>query len=196
MVCRPVGSMMFFGRLNLLSGNRGYSDNFSPITGETKEWLGGYSTMRNTKCVTTLLDLNSWRGFVDRNKAVSAIGSPTLNMWVASWNEKYPSKKFYCSLTNSKGYFIGRSSSVMGTSCEVNIEDNLYALKSNPVRNCPYWLASPSSMDEKFMFGVTHSGIWYWDTSNPNSNVGIRPVVCLKSDVLMVSETVDTVVLK
>ena len=52
------------------------------------------------RCGLTLLDTSKWTSFVDNNKANSAIGTPSLNMWVASYNIKYPENKVYTNTDN------------------------------------------------------------------------------------------------
>lgn len=42
----------------------------------------------NSKCVATLLNTENWNSFVNSNYADLAIGTPTLEMWCKSWNEK------------------------------------------------------------------------------------------------------------
>ena len=68
------------------------------------------SGINNSKCVSTLLNSNNWSSYKDSgNKAEKAIGSPTVEMWMDSWNKRYPSDKLYCNNTNTNGYYVGTS---------------------------------------------------------------------------------------
>ena len=66
----------------------------------------------NAKCVKTLLNPTNWESFVSGNAnkyGRCAIGSPTLDMWINSWNqhsdkENYP--VLYCNSSNNNGYCI------------------------------------------------------------------------------------------
>ena len=77
---------------------------FSPIIAETVKDSTDYKLLSSGKCASTLLDTNKWAAFLDKadgtGKGKMAIGSPTLNMWVASWNTKYPDNKIYCNNSN------------------------------------------------------------------------------------------------
>ena len=96
------------------------------------------STNYNAKAVSTLLNTDSWTNFLDKTdgtgKAKYAIGGPTVEMWMASWNDKYPEEndkyknfQLLCNYTDSYGYYIGYGkSSGLGT--------NTY-LYENPMQN-------------------------------------------------------------
>ena len=51
------------------------------------------STGNNSKCASRLLDTGLWSGYVNPTYADYAIGGPTIEMWIASWNAKYPGDK-------------------------------------------------------------------------------------------------------
>ena len=70
-----------------------------------------HSDNTNSKCVSELLCTTKWKSFLDQSDGSGfgeyAIGSPTLEMWVDSWNkhdDKYT--KLYLK-TNENGYYIG-----------------------------------------------------------------------------------------
>ena len=70
------------------------------------------STKANMKVVSRLLYTEYWTNFVDSSYAEYAIGSPTLEMWVAAWNEKYGDEvTLYCDNETSTGYYVGTTSS-------------------------------------------------------------------------------------
>jgi hypothetical protein len=63
----------------------------------------------NMACVSELLDTSKWTKFVDTKYAIDAVGAPTLEMWVASWNEKGYTRLYYDG-SNQYGYYIGTES--------------------------------------------------------------------------------------
>ena len=88
---------------------------FSPVTNETMEWTGKYGNYTNGKICSTLLDTDKWTAFLDKEdgtgKGIMAIGSPTLNMWIASWNTISTDRKLYCNASSLRGYYLGENSS-------------------------------------------------------------------------------------
>jgi len=51
------------------------------------------SNMSNSKCISTLLNSSNWTKFVKDTYADYSIGSPTLEMWIESWNGKYKNEQ-------------------------------------------------------------------------------------------------------
>lgn len=76
---------------------------------KSKFMLSGLNSFGNTynnyKATAAMLDVTKWTDFVDTMYAEYAIGSPTLDMWIASWNEKYNDNLVF-SLTEF-GYQVG-----------------------------------------------------------------------------------------
>jgi len=63
-------------------------------------------TNPNIKSVSQLLNTNNWKKLVNTNYAIDAIGAPTVEMWVESWNEK-GYKKLYYNNNGDTGYCVG-----------------------------------------------------------------------------------------
>ena len=109
-------------------------------------WMD-YSTNSTARCVSTLLNTNNWTGFVDNIYADCAIGGPTIEMWVASYNAKGYTP-LYCNNINSYGYYVGNTNKPTDYNHDLSkdestgYEDTLYFSK------CSYWLASPSAIDQ------------------------------------------------
>lgn len=143
----------------------------------------------NSKCISTLLNTNNWERFKDKeNKAKSAIGSPTVEMWMESWNQLYPNDKVYCDNTNSNGYYVGTSSSPTSTYIYLGEKEGygnkLFYPHTLPIsdRFFGIWLASPSATNDGNVFRLT----CYGDMSFMHyrtSGLGVRPVVCLNSGI-------------
>ena len=107
------------------------------------------SSKESSKCVSGLLNTNNWTDFVDTNYADYAIGGPTLNMYIASWNAKGYTTLY--TNTNTNGYHLGTSANTTDNSVQITSEkagygDTLYYPHQSNSSNCyPYWLASPSA---------------------------------------------------
>ena len=147
-----------------------------------------YSTNESGRCVSTLLNINNWVGFVDSTYAEYAIGGPTIEMWVASYNSKSYTQ-LYCNNINSDGYYIGNVN--MPTSDSYDFEytdigayDTLYFPYLEFVDNCRgYWIASPSSYQVTYVMHVASATVSLFGVAYVDTNVGVRPLVCLNSEV-------------
>ena len=72
--------------------------------------LGALDSNENSRAVSTLINTANWDGYVDTSYADYAIGAPTLEMWVASWNVAYgDTLKLYTNKIGSD-YFVGTGS--------------------------------------------------------------------------------------
>ena len=153
--------------------------------------FGELNSNNNSKAVSTLLNTANWDGYVNTSYADYAIGAPTLEMWVASWNTTYgDTLKLYTNIKSGAGYYVGTSSSATTTSQSITSVTNwqkntLYF----PLRNsgdsddCSgSWLASPSANLTDILMNVKCDG--YVDSSFFFSNLlCARPLVHLRSDI-------------
>ena len=68
----------------------------------------------NAQCVSTLLNSSLWTEYIDSSKGSNqtAIGGPTVQLWMDSWNARYQnsSDQLYCNNSNTNGYFVGSTS--------------------------------------------------------------------------------------
>ena len=139
-----------------------------------------------------------------RTENIWAMGAPTIELWVNSWNAKYPNDALYTRYIDTEdidnenfciqGYAIGNATpieSVTYASLEnkTGYNDTLYfPYQAETVHNdfnyYGYWLASPSAGGYLQMWNVS----FYGDISNEDSdeatNTAFRPVICLPSSVL------------
>ena len=162
------------------------------------------SGINNSKCVSTLLNDNNWSSYKDSgNKAEKAIGSPTVEMWMDSWNARYPnsSDQVYrkaSTSTSYPGYYVGTSqdptttyidSSVM--SAKEGYNNKLYYPHTSIYNGTNgYWLASPSAVNSNRVIDVYYNGLVSGDYSNLSS-LGVRPVVSLNSGITVNAEDVE-----
>ena len=154
-----------------------------------KSWLSYVntypsSTNTNIKAVAYMLDTDAWSTFTDNEgKAEYAIGAPTLDLFCASYNQKYPTKMIQYQ-ANSTGYQLKWSSdSSYDTSVNgLSTSDNLYVITNND-KALATWLASPSADNRANALSIHFSGYLHGNLVNQNPRDGFRPVVCLKPDV-------------
>ena len=134
--------------------------------------------------------------------AISAVGSPTLDLWQVSWNARYPNKdqtyttnQLYIT-KNSTGYLVSRTNNPP-TSSEYSAnmsgsEGYINSSSANPLYfphtsatsdNCyGYWLASPSANSTSSVMLVYCGSIVGRNDYNITS-YAFRPVVCLPSSI-------------
>ena len=135
-----------------------------------------------------------------RTANVWAMGSPTVDLWVNSWNATYLSDTLYIRYIetedidninlNTTGYAIGYSANPTTNSISnmPNRNDTLYFPRNNTVDNCyGYWLASLSCQWAPNVMTVYYSGqiVGYnYDCDGNVCHFAFRPVVCLPSSVV------------
>ena len=145
------------------------------------------STHNNMKATAYLLDTSIWNGFKDiDNKAEYIIGGPTLELFIASYNDIHSNKIDY-EITNQIGYNIKWSTEDnyldrdgIG---ELGATEYLYINDITHVKVNGYWIASPSYYSTDGLFAVNCNGklyrnYYYYD----DGDGGFRPVICLKSE--------------
>ena len=152
----------------------------------------------NVECVSTLLNSSYWTGYIDSSKGdnQTAIGGPTVQLWMDSWNARYPGQEVYCDSANANGYYVRTSSGSATNNIKLNKNQskggelyfaNNYSELTDGNKNVYYyWLASPSaydgSHDNNYMLNVYYDGRvsynGYYDICS-----GVRPVVCLQSNI-------------
>ena len=75
--------------------------------------INKYKDKSNSKCISDLLNSNYWMKYKDNgDKAEYAIGSPTIEMWMDSWNNLYKNVdgEIFCNNSNEYGYYMGTTS--------------------------------------------------------------------------------------
>ena len=146
-----------------------------------------------------------YRNSQDSN--IKATGSPTVDMFVQSWNEYYPDQALYLN-NNETGYFIGKSAPA--TETELHFTDDYnhgsgfhfarWRDANNDGVTYGYWLASKSASSDAQ--SLLAAGFYIIQTPatvyNPEiaslkpggqafvayARLGLRPVVCLPISVL------------
>ena len=165
-----------------------------------------YSSYNSGKCVSTLLNTDNWVSFVDETYADLAIGGPTIEMWMASWNDIYTTDQLQFGTSKSTyGYQVGESgnalANVIGDSvmkAKEGYTNTLYYPHTSSYAGCTaYRLASPSNYSEsswvgRYVIVVTYTGKISGAMDKYATSVGIRPIVRLKSTVSLTTEGNDS----
>ena len=140
----------------------------------------------NSRCVSTLLNTDNWTSFVDSTKADYAIGSPTVEMWCASWNEKGYTSITPTASSSDFGYKVNNDYYINSLSTN----DKLYFPYTVYKNNCwGYWLASPSAINGSNLMNVRSIGSVNYFSYDNNSQC-VRPLVHLKSGITAVKDEI------
>ena len=123
------------------------------------------------------------------------MGSPTLELFVNSWNAKYPEEKIYIATTATamgdglNGYYIGftenPTSDYIGCYAKEGVHNSLYFPHYEAIDNCNgYLLASPSAYYTLYVMRVVWAGhVNYHEYYNEHE--AFRPVVTLPTYILV-----------
>ena len=165
------------------------------------------TTANNAKIVAMMMDTAKWENFANSTKIKTtlntskpeellATGGPTLEMWIKSWNEKHGNSsddenkieiEYDCS-DNGVGYVVrsedGEWDYGINLSGNSNwVEDKMYFPHTSNYNECyGYWLISPSAQGYNSIIDIGYDGEMSIAGCG-NWSFGIRPVVCLPSDI-------------
>lgn len=136
-----------------------------------------------------LLDIDIWNIFKDgdeeNSKAEYAIGGPTIELLLNSYNKKY-NKNYSAEASNNLGYHV--DSDVI-----LNASDTLYSLPAEGSGAPGTWLSSPSAGKSNSPFQTYYYMLCISGSSSIfrgeyySYSYGIRPVVCLKPEIYLKS---------
>ena len=152
--------------------------------------FGALNSNANSKIVSVLTNIANWDGYLNTSYADYAIGAPTLEMWVASWNTAYGDKLKLYTNKNSTGYYVGTGSNSI-TSYEQSItsvtgwQDNTlyFPHGKSAYSGCSgSWLTSPSAHGPYFLTYVSYSGV-VGDYYYRDYGLCARPLIHLKSGI-------------
>ena len=174
--------------LNKYTGASNITDtNITPWLSYLKSSYGANNTNGNMQAIAYLLDTEIWKGFKNSTKAKYAIGAPTLDMFVESYNTRFA--KQIEIITQETGYKLKFAD---GDSYEDSLDTYDYLTAHQYKDNYAYyiWLASPSAGGSDILMDVDCGGDvndCYYD----DSRLGVRPLVCLESGVSLEKQEVN-----
>ena len=167
-----------------ISGRNNTSTTINKLFMQNK--FGTLNSNYNSRAVSTLINTTNWTGYVNNAYSDYAIGAPTVEMWVASWNEKYGEKLKLYTNYNSWGYYAGTGSNKT-TEYKQSVTSVTEAYKPNTLffpktTSFGYFLASPCASNSTNLFTIWSSG--KFGTENYiYKEFSLRPVVHLKSGI-------------
>lgn len=158
----------------------------------------------NYKKTANLMATTYWENFVDSTLADSAVGAPTIEMFVKSWNQKFINDEDYFELKTTwvieeEGYIVNEEGWTLQIPRFENAElyfpyttsDNIDGTEQGDVLG--YWVASPSQFGKAYVYRITPCYREIAVFRDENHNYAVRPVVCLnehvKAELRVVYET-------
>ena len=151
-----------------------------------------------SKMASKLLDINAWSIFVTddlKREGSTAIGSPTLEMLTASWNEVYPNELIYPHVLIKDGYRYYQNKDEFVLSSYKGRLNTLYfpGYREDRYSGHRLLLASPlvrGGNETNFIAGLDDFGR-YWLSTTGGGMLGnvLRPVVCIPSNYLEYNTT-------
>ena len=177
--------------LNKYTGAASITDtNITPWLSYLKSSYGGSdNTNENMKATAYLLDTEIWKGFKNSTKAKYAIGAPTLDMFVASYNTRFA--KQIEIIAQETGYKVKFTD---GNSYESTLDTYDY-LTAHQIKDIAaadtMWFASPvAGNDSTLMMYVRYDGE-VADGYYGNGYLGLHPIVCLEDGVTLEKQQVN-----
>ena len=176
----------------------------NPLTDKYLKWANAYPTSNNNNSIATayMMDTNVWANFAGNAKGAFAIGGPTLELLIQSYNTgnltqfetydeinsvnsndigykiKRVNERDYTFKWNSSGsgeFFYPYYSKTPNMWDPSESNSQIYGY----VRS--YFIASPTGRDANCVPILGYGGELYYETpqSIPGSNSGMRPVVAI-----------------
>ena len=143
----------------------------------------------NEQAAAWLCDPSKWTAYCDTDKANYAIGGPSVEMYVKSYNQTHGDDALGCQYQTNyvPGYIYKVNNTIQNDGWNTNSNTLDYSMKyksmycgQNGKKTGTWWLASPSADDSRDVCGV--SGDYACLNSNYyNHNHGVSPLVSLKS---------------
>lgn len=139
---------------------------------------GFYSGTEGARFAKALVDHSKWSNFVDESVANYAIGSPTLRMFLSSYNQVY---NFNMKIegNKAKGYKLNWNDN---TDRSFSTTNSLYVITDTP-STWGMWLSTEYEKPDypAYCFSVWYNGSISTQQVWKNCS-SIRPVVCLKTN--------------
>lgn len=160
----------------------------NPLWGE-KRGTSESSWNSNEKASAWLCDPSKWTAYCDSDKANYAIGGPSVEMYVKSYNQTHGDDALGCQYqtSNKPGYSYKVNGTIQNSewytdsdTLDCSMTYNSMYCGQNGTKTGYWWLASPSAVNSDYLCYV------YGDNAKLSyqyysSNIGVSPLVSLKS---------------
>ena len=147
----------------------------------------------NEKAVAWLCDPSKWTAYCDTDKANYAIGGPSVEMYVKSYNQTHGDDALGCQYqtNNASGYVYKVNGVIQNNGWNTNSDTLDYSTTYNSIycgkdgnKTGTWWLASPSANNSNAvcLVGGSYAYLYYDYVYSHSSNYyGVSPLVSLKS---------------
>ncbi len=133
------------------------------------------STINSAKAVAKLLNTETWNKFAVKGSTdldgIQSVGSPTIDMFVASWNQKEKTK--ITTSVAANGYTVTPESLSAG---------NALYFPTGESEATGYWLSSPSAAAEDNLLVVKNGEKALGNAAYNTNTYAVRPVIALPED--------------
>ena len=174
-----VGSYMpsdYYGEYTSGADVSTIGQKLNPMLLETGNFFTSSNTNENILATAWLTDPNKWTEFKNED-AVFAIGSPTVELYVKSFNATAGTNGANEILLGVGSYGYTENTTV--GQLQTTYNNGIY----NKSESTDWWLASPSYNDSNYEFFV-YGGYGYFDDYYVNSySYAVRPLVCIPTSV-------------
>ena len=175
------------------------------INDKVKIWLNKYLSYGSNATITQgsingsayMLDIGIWNNYAGED-AKYAIGGPTIEMFCESYKDTHPDKYIENDVVTN-GYNIKwNTDTEYTTSLELPEEDyNSIYVKSDTSKAYGMWIASPSADSIINLIATNKNSITSVRYNYAYGNLwGLRPIVCLNSNVILEKGSGDNYIIK
>ena len=173
------------------NGSTSSSITSNPLTSKYLTYVGSSQNTEtarpNMKAVAYMMDTNKWSNFAGSTSNAKAIGGPTLEMFVKSWNAVHTEESEQLGTyetidsTNAtiNGYKVKTGTGSwtdFGTSGDLGTTTNMWCIHRQNEAN-GMWIASPCSRDFSSLVNVYYTGMLNSSDVYNFKLCGFRPVV-------------------
>ena len=161
----------------------------NPLWGE-KRGTSESSWYTNEQAAAWLCDPSKWTAYCDTDKANYAIGGPSVEMYVKSYNQTHGDDALGCQYqtNNVPGYIYKVNNTIQNSGWYTNNDTLDYSMTyksmycgQNGNNTGAWWLASPSANVSNFVCRVSGDGACLNSYYYSSNNYGVSPLVSLKS---------------
>ena len=156
--------------------------------------LAAMSTKSNWDELLTNGSINNVPLNLTRTNDVWAIGSPTIELWLDSWNSNTNYPTIYAKYENpasgitNDGYYVGFEENPSSYHINVQIDDELYFPQRPEMNVSKYWINSPSAASYGNQFSCALITVYDYKAVSSDLGydqvAGFRPVIRLPISVL------------
>ena len=195
----PTGCSSTSWRYGFSVDKSGYNGTADIASNIANKWLKKYttagytatSTKEKAKATAFLLDIDEWSGFKNNAYADYAIGTPTIELFAASYNKTHPERTIKIEVIEEsewvEGYYVTWNDENENSDGHIyygGISGDLYVINNTFDDSVMgMWLASPCWEYPSGLMFVSGGDISCQDYGIYEPDKGSRPIICLNDSV-------------